>query len=122
MLSVAVTVNVTAAPDGPVASALIDPGAVRAGGVLSVRTTVALKLAVPVLPCPSVAEQGTTGVPTLKCDPEGGEHVTGTEPETASVAVPSGYVTVVPLGSSVSTDTSAGGVTTGGGVSTTRSG
>ena len=84
-ISVAVAENVTAAPDGPVASAVILDGKVRAGGAVS--CTVTLKLPVAEFPFVSVAEQLTVVVVTANVLPEVGEQLTETEPSTISVAV-----------------------------------
>ncbi len=46
-------------------------GKVKAGAVVS--TSVMLKLAVPVLPCVSVAVQWTVVVPRVNVEPEAGE-------------------------------------------------
>ena len=69
--SIAEAVKFTAIPAAPGAFTVIFPGNVRAGGVVS--TTVKLKLAVPVLPCVSVAVQLTVVDPSGNVDPEAGE-------------------------------------------------
>ena len=84
----AVTVNVTLAPLGPVAAAVIGPGTFTVGGVVSTRFTVTVNAAEPVFPLLSVAEQVTGVVPTVKFEPEDGEQLGVIEPETASVADP----------------------------------
>src|SRR5512140_972048 len=83
-MSVADAENVTAAPDGPVASSVIFEGTVTVGGVVS--TTVTLNEPCPVLPCASVALHDTSVVPSAKIDPECGVHVVLTLPSTMSVA------------------------------------
>jgi hypothetical protein len=50
-----------------------------------------------VLPRASLAVQVTGVVPTAKVEPEAGVQVTGTLPETRSVAVGAGQVTTAPL-------------------------
>src|SRR5919206_123568 len=94
-------------------------GTVTTGAVVSIRTTVIVKLFCAVFPCVSVAEQVTVVVPTGNLLPEDGLHVGVREPSTTSVADASPYVTVVPLGSLVEADAFAGGVTVGGVVSCT---
>jgi hypothetical protein len=116
---VAVTLKVTAAPELPVASALIFAGRWRVGSVVSTKLTVTEKLADPVLPAPSVAEHVTVVVPTEKFDPDPGEQEGAKLPATASLAEPDPKVTVLPPALDVDTETSAGGVTTGSVVSTT---
>src|SRR5690606_9189360 len=85
--SVAVAVQLTVAPDGPVASVVIADGSVRTGGSVSgAGVTVTPKEASPVLPASSVARQVTSVVPTGNV-PGGGSQVTSTEASTASSAV-----------------------------------
>jgi hypothetical protein len=117
--SVAVTEKGTFAPEALVASAVTALGTDNVGGVESTRLTVTLNVALPVFG-PSLAVHKTDVVPTEKFEPEVGEHVTGGEPATASVALAAPYDTAVPPGSPVVTVTGAGGVTTGGVVSTTE--
>jgi hypothetical protein len=83
--SVAVTVNGTLAPPGPVASAVMFAGTESVGGVASTSVTVTVKVAVPVL-IPSLAEHVTVVVPTAKFEPDEGEQLGIIEPATASVA------------------------------------
>src|SRR2546426_12155740 len=116
-LSVAVTVKVTMAPEGPVASACIEGGTVRTGGVVSI--TVTWNNPVTLFPWESEAEQTTFVVTkTGKVDPEAGRHVTATGPSTRSVAEAE-YVTTAPLGPNAEAVISAGSVRTGGVVSLT---
>ena len=82
--SVAEAVNVTAAPFGPVASAVILPGTVMVGGVVSRTMTVKLPLAV--FPALSFAVQPTIVMPRGKVLPEAGVQVGVTAPSTSSVA------------------------------------
>ena len=84
-VSVAVAVNVTTAPLGPVASAVISAGTVTTGAVVS--TTVTVKSADPVLPAVSVAEQVTVVGPSAKVLPDAGVQTGVIEPSTVSVAV-----------------------------------
>lgn len=114
-ISVAEAENVTAAPDGPVASAMMSAGKVRIGSVVS--CTVTLKLPVAVLPRVSDAEQLTAVVPIAKVLPEAGEQVTETGPSTASFAVGE-KVTIAPEDPVASTIILAGRLNTGGVVST----
>src|SRR5258708_1889104 len=81
-LSVAVTVNETAAPLGPVASAVMFAGSVSTGPL----DTVTLNVPTPMLACASYAMQVTVVVPRSNVAPEGGEQCTVTLPLTASVA------------------------------------
>ena len=83
--SVAVAVNVTAAPDGPVAGTVMSAGRCNAGPVVS--ETVTVKLPVARLPAASAAEQETVVVPSGNVAPEAGMHATETLPLTRSVAV-----------------------------------
>lgn len=82
--SLAVAVKVTAAPEGPVASAVMLAGTVTVGGVVS--TTVTVKLPEAMLPAASEAEQLTVVAPRPKVEPEAGEQFTATEPLTRSLA------------------------------------
>lgn len=82
--SLAVAEKETLAPDGPVASAVIPPGTVRAGGVVS--TTLIVKLPVALLPATSDAAQLTTVEPTGNVDPLAGEQCTVIAPSTTSEA------------------------------------
>jgi hypothetical protein len=84
-LSTAVTVKATAAPEGPVASAVVVPGTVRVGAALSM--TVIVKLALCWFPEKSVAVQVTVAVPRAKVVPDAGEHTTAGFGSTLSVAV-----------------------------------
>jgi hypothetical protein len=120
MTSLAVTVNATLAPPGPVASAVIGPGTETVGAVASTSVTVTVKVAVPVFPAPSGAEVQVTVVePTGKLEPEARSQVAESEPEIVSVADTPPYMTVPPDGTPVVALTSEGGVTTGSVVSTT---
>src|SRR5207244_10511677 len=111
--------NVTVVPELDSVSTEKSAGTVTTGGVVSLRDTVTVKEAEPVLPCASVALHVTVVVPTGKLLPDGGLHVGVSEPSTMSVAVASPYVTVFPPGSSVEVVTFAGTVTLGGVVSST---
>jgi hypothetical protein len=87
IVSVALTENVTLAPPGPVAFAVIGAGTVTVGAVKSTSTTVTVNVAVPTLPAPSGAEvQVTVVLPTEKFDPDAGKQDAPREPETRSVA------------------------------------
>src|SRR4051812_19070168 len=97
--SVAVgSVNVTGAPDGPVASTLPMFAGMPAstGGVVSCTLTV--KDADDEWPVVSLAWQVTRVSPRVKLRPDAGEQVTGRMPSTASVATGNTYVTVAALG------------------------
>jgi hypothetical protein len=83
--SEAVTANVTLAPLGPAASAVIGAGTLTVGGVVSTRFTVTVNVAVPTF-APSLAEQVTVLVPTGKFDPDAGAQLGEIEPLTRSVA------------------------------------
>src|SRR5919205_256239 len=87
-------------------------GTVITGAVVSTRFTVTLKLALPVLPCESVAEQVTFVVPTGKLLPEDGLQLGVSEPSTLSFALAE-KVTLVPEGSAVFTPKLPGTLTTG---------
>jgi hypothetical protein len=80
---------------------------------VSTRFTVTLKLALPVLPCESVAVQVTFVVPTGKLLPEDGLHVGVSGPSTLSFALAE-KVTLVPDGFGVLTLKLPGTLTTGG--------
>jgi hypothetical protein len=86
MASVALTENVTLAPAGPAASAVIGSGTDRLGGVVSMSLTLTAKVAVDVF-VPSLAEHVTVVVPTANVEPGGGEQFGVMDPATASVAV-----------------------------------
>src|SRR5438128_7267829 len=86
MLSVADALKVTAAPAGPVASALTPGGTVTMGAVVSL--TVTVKEAEPVLPCASVAVHVTTVAPSGNVAPLAGTQVVATAPSTISLADP----------------------------------
>jgi hypothetical protein len=83
-VSVALALNVTTAPPGPVASTLIAAGTVTTGGVVS--CTVIVKELLPVLPASSVAVHVTVVVPSGKVLPDAGAHVEVRLPLTASIA------------------------------------
>jgi hypothetical protein len=80
--SVAVAVNVTNAPEGPVASTVEVAGTATIGAVVS--ATVTLKDADPVLPPMSVALHVTDVVPRGNVDPEAGMQLVGSDPSTMS--------------------------------------
>lgn len=86
MTSVAVTENVTAAPAGPTASAVIAAGTFNLGGVRSTSLTATVNAAVAVF-VPSLAEQVTVVVPTANLEPGAGEQLAVIDPATVSVAV-----------------------------------
>src|SRR5262245_929718 len=77
MLSVAVALNVSAAPPGPLASSVASDGTVTTGGVTSTSFTVTLKLPATSLPARSLAEHCTVVVPIANREPLSGEHITG---------------------------------------------
>ena len=83
-VSVAEAEKLTTAPEGPVASTVILAGTVTVGGVVS--TTDTLKLALPVFPAASVAEQLTAAAPRAKVEPEAGEQLGVRGPSTRSLA------------------------------------
>src|SRR5439155_4052702 len=85
------------------------------GAVVS--CTVTVKLPVPVLPCPSRAEQVTVLVPSGNVPPDGVLQLTATAPSTRSVAV-AVYVTDAPFGP-VASATPSVSVSVGGVVSRT---
>ena len=95
-LSTAVTVKVTAAPEGPVASAVLFPGVLRVGAAESV--TVIVKVPLAWFPEKSVAVQVTVVVPRAKVLPDAGEHPTVGLGSTLSVAPGLEYVTEAPPG------------------------
>ena len=80
----------TVAPLDDVASTVNDDGTVREGGVVSCTLTV--NEALELFPCESLALQFTVVVVIAKVDPEAGEQLTVTEPDTRSFAV--GFVNV----------------------------
>jgi hypothetical protein len=83
--SVAEAENVTTAPVGPVAAAVIaEDGIVTTGATVS--ATVTLNPPVATLPAASWAEQLTGEVPIGNADPEGGVHETATAPLMSSTA------------------------------------
>jgi hypothetical protein len=108
--SVAVAVNLTVAPDGPVASTVMFRGTETTGRVVS--CTVMLKPAVPVLPAASRAVQVTLVVPTGKLAPEGGTQVTAGLGDPASLAV-AVKLTTAPPGPVASRVMLPGTITTG---------
>src|SRR5205807_3712064 len=88
-------------------------GTLMTGAVWSTRFTVTSKSALPVFPCESVAVQVTFVVPTGNVLPDDGLQLAGSGPSTLSFALAEN-VTVLPPLDSVSTEKSAGTVTTGG--------
>jgi len=82
---VGVDVNVTAAPEGDVASTVMFAGTLIVGRLLP--TTCTVKLFVALFPAASVAEQFTVVVPIGNAEPDAGEHVTDCGLVTLSVAV-----------------------------------
>jgi hypothetical protein len=115
-MSIADAEKVTAAPDEPVASAVIGPGTVTTGFVVS--PTVTVNEAEPVLPAPSMAVQVTVVAPMANVEPDAGAHVAARLPETVSAADVE-KETVAPAGPAASAMTGAGMVTAGGVVSPT---
>ena len=109
----------TVAPPGPVASAVIGDGRFNVGGVVS--ATVTVKLALALLPEPSVAVQMTVVVPTGNELPEGGTHVGVRLPLAVSVAL-AVNVTWAPPGPVAGTLIGPGTLRTGGVVSWTVTG
>lgn len=83
--SAAVAVYVTFTPLARDAFTVIPEGTLSDGGVVS-RTRTS-KLAVLAFPALSVAEQLTVVCPSRNVEPDADEHVTGSVPSTASVAV-----------------------------------
>ena len=114
--SVAVAVNSTTAPVGPVASATMLAGGLITGGVVS--RTVTVKVLVAVLLCASVAVSVTVVVPSGKVLPEAGLAFTATLPSTRSVAVAVKF-TAAPAALVASAVIFAGSEMTGGVVSCT---
>src|ERR671911_571060 len=94
--SLALALNVTAAPLGPVASAMMSAGTVTTGSVVS--WTVMVKLGLPVLPALAVAEHSTVVFASGKVSPELASQVAASAPSTRSSAVASSKVTAAPLG------------------------
>src|SRR5262249_14957280 len=84
--SVAVTVNVTDAPLGPVASFVMFAGTVSTGAA-PLLVIVTVNVAVRVLPRVSEAVQVTVVVPVGNVEPDAGVHVTVRGPSTRSLAV-----------------------------------
>ena len=115
-MSLAVAVKVATAPAAPAASLVMSDGTLTIGGVVSV--TITLKLALPVLPCASVAEQVTGLVPMAKVEPEAGRQVVATLPSTMSLA-DAVKLAAAPEGPVASFEMSLGTVTMGGVVSWT---
>jgi hypothetical protein len=115
-LSFALAENVTLVPEVLGVFTLKLAGTLTTGGVWSTRFTVTLKLALPVLPWESVAVHVTFVVPIGKVLPEDGLQLTGSGPSTLSFALAEN-VTAVPPVDSLSTEKSAGTLTTGGVVS-----
>src|SRR5437773_591414 len=115
-MSLALAENDTAAPDGPVASAVMSAGTVTTGAVVS--PTATPKPPLPVLPAPSVAEHDTPDSPSENVLPDAGEQLTATEPSTMSLALAENDA-AAPVGPVASTVMSAGTVTTGAVVSRT---
>ncbi len=113
--SVAEAVKLTMAPEESVVSTVMLAGRFNAGAVVS--TTVTWKLAVPVFPCESVAEQVTVVVPNAKVEPEAGEQIGTMAPSTLSVAV-AVKLTGAPDGPVASAVISAGTITVGAVLST----
>ncbi len=83
--SLADAVNVTAAPLGPVASAVMLAGITSTGAVVS--WIITAKFDEPVFPCASVAEHVTGVSPSGNVAPEAGVQATATVPSTMSLAV-----------------------------------
>ena len=84
---------------------------------MSTNVTVTLKLADPLFPCASVAEHVTVVAPTANTLPDTGEHTGVKGPSRLSFALAENE-TAFPDATAVDTEMSAGGVTTGGVVST----
>src|SRR2546426_8517564 len=95
----------------------MSPGTVMCGGVVS--RTVTANEDEPVFPWASLAVQSTRVVPIVNMNPEDGLQVAVTGPSTMSVA-PTENGTVAPPGPVASAIISAGTVSAGGVVSTTR--
>jgi hypothetical protein len=118
MLSTADTpVQVAVAPVEPVASTVVGPGTVTTGAVVSTSVTVTVKLALPVFPCASVAEQVTVVEPIAKDDPEAWSQLTATAPSMLSVAEAEKVTATGPSVVVVAVTAEPGTVTTGGVVS-----
>src|SRR5918911_2109918 len=117
-LSLALAEKVTFVPDGSGVGTLKLPGTLTTGAVWSTRFTVTLKLALPVLPCESVAVQVTVVVPTGKVLPEDGLQLTGSGPSRLSLALAL-KVTTAPPALCVLVTMSLGTLTTGAVVSIT---
>jgi hypothetical protein len=115
-ISLADAEKLIVAPEGPVASTVMLAGTFTVGGVVS--TTDTLKLALPVFPAASVAEQLTVTVPRAKVEPEEGEQLGVIAPSTRSLAE-AVKETAAPEGPVASTTLFAGTVTTGAVVSRT---
>src|SRR2546426_4492575 len=116
-VSIADAVKVARAPPGPVASRVMLAGTVTSGAVVS--RTVTVNVAVATFPWASVAVQSTRVVPSVNMNPEDGLQVAVTGPSTMSVA-PTENGTVAPPEPVASATMSAGIVSDGGVVSTTR--
>jgi hypothetical protein len=119
MLSTADTpVQVATAPVTLVASTVVEAGTVTTGAVVSTSVTVTVKLALPVFPCASVAEQVTVVEPIGKEDPDGWSQLTATAPSMLSVAEAEKVTATAPGVEVVAVTGELGTVTTGGVVST----
>src|SRR5207248_3123615 len=114
--SVAVTAKSTVVPSGDVAAATDSVGTLRSGAVVS--TTSTSKLALPVLPLASVAEQVTVVAPSGNGSAEEGAQLVPTVPSTRSVADASMF-TAAPAADVASAVSPKGTVTAGGVVSST---
>jgi hypothetical protein len=101
----------TGAPAALVASAVLSPDAVTTGAVVS--RTVIVKLAEPVLPAPSVAEQVTVVVPTGNVVFDAWLQLTVNAAVTASVADAASYGTTAPSAFAADTMMSDGTVIAG---------
>src|SRR5262245_12997563 len=94
-------------------------GTVIRGGLVSESMTWTGKVvSVAWLPALSCALQWTVVSPTSKCEPEAGAQLAAKVPSTVSCAFGGVYVTLLPAGSAVVTETSACGSIVGGVVST----
>jgi hypothetical protein len=109
--------KLTAAPEGPVASAVIGEGTLTSGGVVS-RTVTLKPSGAEVLPCESVAVQNTVEIVMGKVLPEAGEQSGVTGPSTRSLAEAE-KLTVAPEGPVASVTIGPGRLMTGGVVSFT---
>ena len=116
-MSIADAANVASAPPGPVPSTVMLAGIVTTGAVVS--RTVTAKVAVATFPWASVALQSTRVGPSGNMYPDDGLQVAATGPSTMSVA-PTENGTAAPPGPVASATMSAGIVSDGGVVSTTR--